>query len=85
MCGHVPDFFVLISSGEADISFNTRGEHHRRGDGFYAWYQAVDEEVTGTYSELIGFMSNPILPHTFSVVFLFCFFSLCQQFCRFCV
>ena len=56
MCGHGPDFFALIKSSEAFISFNARGEHHRRGDGFYAWYQAVDEEVTGKESAI------PVVP-----------------------
>lgn len=53
MCRHMDDFTVLISSGEADISFNTRGEHHRRGDGFQAWYEGVHEEVTGMHEQVI--------------------------------
>lgn len=47
MCGHKGDFTVLLSSGQADITFNTRGKDHRRGDGFQAWYEGVHEVVTG--------------------------------------
>ena len=43
------DVLVLVSNSEADITFDTRGQDHRRGDGFYAWYEGVHEKVTGMH------------------------------------
>ena len=50
MCRHFDHFDVLIANSQADLSFFAQGKQdHRRGDGFYASYYGLYDDVVGKH------------------------------------